>query len=103
MDENGQNPKVIMRGHFSDTLSGLTTHPKLPEVVTCGEDCLLSVWNIETKKQIIKKTRKLDFSAEALDISRDDGDYLAVGCSNGHVQIYDYNNMSLLHHIKDRT
>jgi hypothetical protein len=50
MDENGVNPKIIMRGHFNEKLSGLTTHPKLPEIVTCGEDCLLSVWNTDTKK-----------------------------------------------------
>jgi WD40 repeat protein len=32
------------------------------------------------------------------------GNILAVGCSNGHVMIYDYNkNLTLKQHIKDRT
>ena len=50
-EEGGKNPRVLMRGHFSHELSGLVTHPKLLEMVTCGEDCLLSKWDIETKKQ----------------------------------------------------
>ena len=49
----------------------------------------------------------MDFSAEALDITPE-GDFLAVGCSNGHVMIYDCSikssdKLTLLHHIKDRT
>jgi len=39
-----------MRGHSKETLSGLAVHPKLPEIVTCGEDCMLSVWNVDTKR-----------------------------------------------------
>ena len=89
-----------MRGHFNQTLSGLVCHPNKEEIVTCGGDCLLSIWDIKEKKQLIYL--KLDFSSEALDLTKA-GNTLAVGCSNGHVMIYDYNNLKVQQHIKDRT
>jgi WD40 repeat protein len=83
VNEKGANPQVIMRGHFNKTLSGLVCHPNKHEIVTCGGDCLLAKWNINEKER--KFGKKLDFSAEALDITNKGGEYLAVGCSNGHV------------------
>jgi len=38
----GNNPQVLIRGHFNDELWGLCVHPKLPIYYTVGYDCMLA-------------------------------------------------------------
>ena len=79
-------PKICLRGHFDGELWGLCTDPKKDIYYTAGQDKLLGVWNIKTKKLELKAT--LEVKAQTIDCSPD-GKELAVGCNSGNLYIYD--------------
>ena len=72
--------KVILRGHFDYELWGLSVHPTQPVYATVGEDFLLAIWEIQTRRQ--SKAVRLSVQSKVCQYSND-GKYLAVGCKNG--------------------
>lgn len=44
-------PDIHMRSHYEGELWGLATHPIREEFVTIGQDMMLAVWDIKTRKQ----------------------------------------------------
>ena len=92
-------PKVCLRGHFDGELWGLCAHPKKDIYYTVGEDKLLGVWDVQTKKLIMKTT--LEEKSKAIDCSPD-GKELAVGCESGVYYIYDAINLKLKYKITNK-
>jgi microtubule-associated protein-like 6 len=43
-------PQVLMRSHFEGELWGLAPHPTRAEFVTVGQDSVLAIWDIKTRK-----------------------------------------------------
>ena len=85
-------PKIILRGHFDGELWGLCAHPKKDIYYTVGEDKLLGVWDIKTKKMVLKCV--LEEKSKTIDCSPDCKE-LAVGCESGNFYIYDTINLKL--------
>jgi microtubule-associated protein-like 6 len=54
----GPKPIVYIRSHFDGELWGLATHPTREEFVTVGQDNVLAIWDVKTRKQ--KRFGKLD-------------------------------------------
>lgn len=46
----GPKPVVLMRSHFEGELWGLATHPVRQEYVTVGQDNVMAIWDIKTRK-----------------------------------------------------
>lgn len=44
-------PDIHMRSHYEGELWGLATHPVKEEFVTIGQDMMLAIWDIKTRKQ----------------------------------------------------
>ena len=71
-----------MRAHYEGELWGLATHPVKEEFVTIGQDNMLAIWDIKTRKQ--KQYGKLDCPGNVLAFSKD-ASILAIGYTNGAV------------------
>ena len=82
----GQTPEVILRGHYDLELWGLCVHPKKNKYFTVGQDKMLSIWDVETRK--IEKFTSIIEPAEVIHVSPDGRD-LAIGCKSGNLHIYD--------------
>jgi microtubule-associated protein-like 6 len=89
-------PKVCLRGHFDGELWGLCTDPKKDLYYTVGEDKLLGVWDVQTKKLKLKCV--LEEKAKTVDCSPDCKE-LAVGCESGNFYIYDTVNLKVKYRI----
>ena len=61
-------------------------HPTKTEMITVGQDAMLAVWDMPTRKQ--KMNVKLEAGAEAVAYSNN-GSHIAVGLTNGKMIIYD--------------
>ena len=92
-------PKICLRGHFDGELWGLCAHPKKDIFFTVGEDKLLGVWDIKTKKLILKNT--LEEKSKTVDCSPDCKE-LAVGCESGNFYIYDTISLKLKYQITNK-
>ena len=92
-------PKICLRGHFDKELWGLCVHPKKDIYYTVGEDKLLGVWDIKTKKLILKTV--LEEKSKTIDCSPDCKE-LAVGCESGNFYIYDTINLKLKFKISNK-
>ena len=92
-------PKICLRGHFDGELWGLCVHPKKDIYYTVGEDKLLGVWDIQTKKLIHKAV--LEEKSKTIDISPDCKE-LAIGCESGNFYIYDSINLKLKYRIPNK-
>jgi len=90
------SPRVCLRGHFDGELWGLCVHPKKDVYYTVGEDKLLGVWDVPTKKLVLKTT--LEEKSKTCDCSPDCKE-LAVGCESGNFYIYDTINLKLKYKI----
>lgn len=82
----GQTPEVILRGHFDLELWGLTVNPKKNKYYTVGQDKMLAIWDVESRK--IEKFTSIVEPAEVINVSPDGRD-LAIGCKSGNLHIYD--------------
>ena len=91
--------KVLMAGHFEKKIQGMTMVPGKEELITCGEDCMIARWDVNTTKLL--KFRHLPFMASKCDVSAD-GKYLGVGCSNGIFLLLDVESFQEKHKCKDR-
>ncbi|MCQ2819417.1 MAG: EF-hand domain-containing protein, partial [archaeon] len=79
-------PNIVLRGHWDGELWGLCVDPKEEVYYTVGEDKMLGVWDVKTRK--LKQKVLLDEAATSIDISPD-GTLLAIGCDNANLYIYD--------------
>ena len=95
----GNKPKILLRGHFDGELWGLCPHPKKNIFFTVGEDKLLAVWDIKTKKLILKST--LEEKSKTIDCSPDCRE-LAIGCESGNFYIYDSIDLKLKYKITNK-
>ena len=81
---------VYLRGHWDKELWGLCVHPEKDQYYTVGEDKLLGVWDIQTRK--LKQYCILEEAATTVVISPNGKD-LAIGCESGNFYIYDANTL----------
>ena len=95
----GATVKCFMRGHFDKELWGICAHPSRNEFATVGQDTLLGIWDVATRKQ--KANFKLPGMATCCRYSPD-GTSLAVGFQSGLVAIYDPASMAVKKQMKDR-
>ncbi len=91
--------KIVNQGHYDKELWGLSAHPSRNEFCTTGQDCLLVVWNADTKLQ--KGETKLENPSVCCTYSPD-GSSIAVGCENGKVLVYDADSLVLRVATHDR-
>uniref|UniRef100_K3WHU2 EF-hand domain-containing protein n=1 Tax=Globisporangium ultimum (strain ATCC 200006 / CBS 805.95 / DAOM BR144) TaxID=431595 RepID=K3WHU2_GLOUD len=75
---NGQNIRsdALMRGHFHGELWGLDVHPHKQQCCTVGDDQMLRIWDLDTKKEL--RSVRLDGPGRACAYSSD-GKLVAVG------------------------
>ena len=86
------SPKVLVRGHWDLELWGLAVHPIKPIFYTVGEDKLLAMWDTKTKE--MKKCVKNVGQASKAVACSPNGNYVAIGCKNGDVVVYDANKLT---------
>jgi microtubule-associated protein-like 6 len=92
--------RAIMKGHFDKELWALACHPHKSEICTVGQDCMLALWDIPTRKQ--KAAVKVENSSMACSYSPD-GTYIVIGCENGKIIIFDSGSLSVRLFKHDRT
>ena len=73
---NDKKSIMHLRSHSVDELWGLACHPKQDLYYTVGQDCMLAIWDIKSRRQI--KFARLDCPADVLEFSHD-ATYLAIG------------------------
>ena len=74
-------------------------------LLTGGDDNTVRVWDVSLKKQVYSFSGNNDWIT-ALAISSGDGDqrqYLAAGCRDGSINIYDYESKSLYYQVKSNS
>lgn len=71
---------MLMKGHFGGELWGLACHPTQAKAFTYGQDGMLAVWDMKTRRQEVYS--KLDLSGDTIAISNK-GDYIALGTDTG--------------------
>jgi microtubule-associated protein-like 6 len=108
-------PKPTVSGHWDGELWGLAIHPDGKHFVTSGEENMVAVWNMETRKQV-RACRINDVAGKRLvggskassttshppnqcarstDISPD-GRLVAFGTNSGEVSIVDFDTLHLV-------
>ena len=92
------NINVYIRGHWDKELWGLCAHPKENKYFTVGEDKLLGIWDINTRKLI--NSCNIEKEADTIACSPD-GNELAIGCKEGELIIYDINKLKKKYLIKE--
>jgi WD40 repeat protein len=93
-------PKVQMRSHCKDELWGLAMNPRTnTEFITVGQDMLMAIWDIRTRKQ--KKFAKLECSSNAICYSSD-GRFIAIGYTNGTLTVLNSDTFASYATRKDR-
>ena len=85
-----EEPTVYIRGHWDKELWGLCAHPNKNQYFTVGQDKLLAIWDISTRKII--KSCNIEKVGMTIACSPDGND-LAIGCKDGELLIYDANNL----------
>jgi microtubule-associated protein-like 6 len=85
--------KLLMQGHYHEELWGLAVHPNQLTFFTCGEDELLAAWDVKNKRII--RCVENGYASITIDIAPN-GKFLAVGCVNGRIRIYDPMNLKRL-------
>ena len=81
-----ESPTVYLRGHWDKELWGLCANPKKNQYFTIGQDKLLAVWDIQSRKMINSCVIEKEGMTIACSPS---GDELAIGCKEGELYIYD--------------
>lgn len=73
-----------MKSHHNKEVCGLAIHPKREEFLTVGQDGMLGVWDIKTKRQL--RYAKLECGANAISYSNE-GKHIAIGMLNGYLLV----------------
>jgi WD40 repeat protein len=95
----GSTNKSTFKGHLG-AISCIDRLGSKDEIISVGNDKNLIFWDITKNKD--KKVITLDFEATQVASSLD-GSHIAVGFTNGYVEIVEPNNNSVIKKIKDRT
>jgi WD40 repeat protein len=90
--------RVLMKGHLGN-IKGIDILPGRSEIVTLGQEGTLVVRDFEKFKH--KLVIKLEFEGSQI-ASNLDGNHVAVGFTNGILQIVDINNTAILLRIEDQ-
>ncbi|CAD8200325.1 unnamed protein product [Paramecium octaurelia] len=90
--------KLLMQGHFNGELWGLDTHPTQNIFYTVGEDEMLGMWDVKQKK-LLKQTPN-QYASKTLSVSQN-GKWVATGCANGRVFIYDASSLKKISEITE--
>ena len=84
LEVEDEKPNVYLRGHWDKELWGLCAHPKKNQYFTIGQDKLLAVWDIASRKMI----NYCVIEKEGMTIAcSPDGYELAIGCKEGELYI----------------
>ena len=98
--DNNHKYNCLMSGHFGGELWGLCTIPNTSMIITCGEDFVVSKWDL-VKRQLVK-CKKIVNKAVVCDVSQD-GKYVAIGCLNGQTIILDVEKLEEVYKFRDRS
>jgi WD40 repeat protein len=91
--------KLLLKGHLGP-VSSVDRLGAKEDLLSVGHDKNLVVWDVVKNKE--KRVVPLEFEANKVASSLD-GQHLAIGFSNGYVEIMESNNWSVIKKIKDRT
>ena len=83
--------KVLLRGHFDKELWALACHPKKDKFFTVGQDMMLALWDVKSKR--IEAFTTVPEPIEVMDVSPN-AKTLALGIKTGSFYIYDAVNLT---------
>lgn len=95
----GKKSVMHLKSHCQDELWGLSCHPNEEQFYTVGQDCMLAIWDIKTRRQL--KFARLDCASDVLEFSPD-GKYIALGYKNGQVTVLDSKSFAIKSVRRDR-
>lgn len=96
---SGKKSVMHLKSHCQDELWGLACHPSENKFYTVGQDCMLAIWDIKTRRQL--KFARLDCQANVIEFSQD-SKYIAIGYINGQVTVLDSNSFAIKSVRRDR-
>lgn len=97
---SGPNSKVLIKGHYDKELWGLAPHPSRNEFATIGQENLVAIWDVATRKQ--KTCAKLEAPGGVVGYSPN-GTLLIAGLDNGKIAILDGVTLAIKDTKHDRT
>ena len=50
--KQGQQPALLVEGHYDGEVWGLATSPREYQYITCGGDKIIRLWDMESKKML---------------------------------------------------
>jgi echinoderm microtubule-associated protein-like 6 len=95
----GKKSVMHLKSHCQDELWGLSCHPHQDQFYTVGQDCMLAIWDIKTRRQL--KFARLDCGSDVIEFSSD-GKYVAIGYRNGQVTVLDSKSFAIKAVRRDR-
>lgn len=95
----GKKSVMHLKSHCQDELWGLSCHPLEDQFYTVGQDCMLAIWDIKTRRQL--KFARLDCPSDVLEFSPN-GKFIAIGYRNGQVTVLDSKNFAIKSVRRDR-
>lgn len=95
----GKKSVMHLKSHCQDELWGLSCHPSQDQFYTVGQDCMLAIWDIKTRRQV--KFARLDCGSDVIEFSPD-GKYIAIGYRNGQVTVLDSKSFAIKSVRRDR-
>lgn len=95
----GKKSVMHLKSHCQDELWGLSCHPSEDQFYTVGQDCMLAIWDIKTRRQL--KFARLDCASDVLEFSPD-AKYIALGYKNGQVTVLDSKSFAIKSVRRDR-
>jgi WD40 repeat protein len=84
IEHTNTKSKIHLRSHSSGELWGLACHPNKKHFYTVGQEKMLAIWDIESRRQI--KYARLDCAADSLEFSPN-GQFLAIGYQSGQLTV----------------
>lgn len=95
----GENQQVVHQCHSDNEVWGLYPVPNSPNMVTCGGDFMVALWN--TEKRHIEKNIFLKEVGTSCAVSPK-GDSLVVGCVTGHLFKISMSTFKVVNSCRDR-
>ena len=88
-----------LKSHCQDELWGLAVHPSENLFYSVGQDYMLAIWDIKTRRQL--KFARLDCAANVIEFSQN-AKFIAIGYINGQVTVLDSNSFAIKSVRRDR-
>lgn len=95
----GKKSVMHLKSHCQGELWGLACHPLEDQFYTVGQDCMLAIWDIKTRRQL--KFARLDCASDVLEFSPN-GKYISLGYKNGQVTVLDAKSFAIKAVRRDR-